>query len=100
MKWISPSLPGQDALDLLQVVDIVSGEHQNDTLNRFLTTLGVHAKMFPLLWRERFEHGEVRFAQRAKKLQGFAGIAFLVVAADNPRILIEGGDRCSGRAEN
>jgi hypothetical protein len=45
----------QNALDLLQVIEVVAGEHANDVLDRFLAALGMHAVMLPLFGRERFE---------------------------------------------
>jgi hypothetical protein len=37
------------SLDLLQVVEIVAGEHADSVFNGFVPALGVHAVMFPLL---------------------------------------------------
>jgi hypothetical protein len=35
-------------LDLLQVVEVVAGEHADSVFNGFLAALGVHSVMFPL----------------------------------------------------
>jgi hypothetical protein len=44
-----PLLPCQDSLNLLQMVDIMSRHQTNNMLNRFLTALGMHSVMLPLL---------------------------------------------------
>jgi hypothetical protein len=38
----------QDALDLLEVVEVVAGHHVQDALDGFFAALGVHAVMLPL----------------------------------------------------
>ena len=82
------------------MIDIVSGEHADDMLDGFLAAFGMHSIMLPLFWRERLEQREVRFPKHAELFEGFAGIAFLVVPADDPGILIEGGYRSSRRTQN
>lgn len=90
----------QDAFDLADVVDVVSGDHADHVFDRLLTALGVLAEMFPLPWGERLEEREVGFAQRALELDGFFGIAFFVVAGDDPGVLIVGLNRRSGVSED
>src|SRR5206468_12062353 len=41
--------PGQDPLDLLQVVDIVAGCHADNLLDRFLSPLRMHPVLVPLV---------------------------------------------------
>ena len=62
------SLPRQYSLDLLQVVDVVSGKHAHDMLNRFLAALGVYSVVFPLLRRQRLKQRQVGFPKRAELL--------------------------------
>ncbi len=42
----------ENRFDLPHVVEIVSGEHADDVLNRFLSALGMHAVVFPLVGRQ------------------------------------------------
>ena len=40
---------GEDALDLLDVIHIVAGEHSDDCFNGFFAALGVDAVVLPLV---------------------------------------------------
>ena len=42
----------KDALDLLNVIEVVTGEHPHDVLHRFFATLGVDSMVLPLFWRQ------------------------------------------------
>ena len=72
------------------MIDVVSGDHADDMLDRFLATLGVLAVVLPLIRGKRFEEGEVCFAHDAVQFDGFAGIAFVIVSGGDPGILIVG----------
>src|SRR5260370_32963584 len=85
-----PSLRSKDALDLLDMVDVVSGYHADDVFDRFLSALGMLAVELPLIRRKRFEERKIRFTHDAVQFDGFARIAFFVVSCDDPGILIEG----------
>jgi len=54
------SIGATDPLDLLHVVQIVSGGHPDNVFNRFLPALGMHPVVPPLLGRQRLEHGHDR----------------------------------------
>jgi hypothetical protein len=43
----------QDALDLLEVVEVMAGHHMQDALDGLLAALGVHAVMLPLFRLQR-----------------------------------------------
>ncbi len=58
----------QDALDLVDVVDIVSGDHADDVLDGFLAALGMLAVVLPLIGRKRFEERKVCFAHRCSSM--------------------------------
>jgi hypothetical protein len=58
----------QDPLDLLEVVDIVPRSHADYKLNRFLSALGMHPVVFPLLGCQRLKQGKIGFAEHAKLL--------------------------------
>lgn len=90
----------QDALDLLEMIDIVSGYHADDVLDGFLAALGMLTKMLPLVGLEGFEEREIRIAYDTVLLDGFAGIALFIVPGDDPRVLIEGLDGSSGGSED
>src|SRR5215470_15461302 len=82
----------QDSLDLLEVIDVVAGQHAHVMLDGFLATLGVHAVVLPLLRREGFEQREIGFAQHAKLLDTLTRVAFLVVPGHYPGVLVKGLD--------
>ena len=43
---------GEDALDLLNVIEVVTGEHPHDVLHRLFAALGVDSMVLPLFWGE------------------------------------------------
>jgi hypothetical protein len=47
--------PLQDAFDLLEVIEVVTGHHVQDALDGFLAALGVHPVVLPLFRFQRFE---------------------------------------------
>jgi len=91
---------GQDLLDLADVVDIVSGDHADYMLDRFLAALGMLAVVLPLIGGKRFEERKICFAHYAVQFDGFAGIALLVASGDGPGVLIVGLDGGSGGSED
>src|SRR5262249_2971310 len=88
----APVLPGE-ALDLAEVIDIVSGEHLDDARDRFFAPLGVQAIMIPLLSGQRLQQGEVALAQRAEHLKRAPRVLPGVIRVARPDVLIEGLDR-------
>ena len=42
----------EEALDLPNVIDVVTGEHPHDVLHRFFTALGMDSMVLPLFLRE------------------------------------------------
>src|SRR5271157_1388148 len=46
--------PGEEAFDLFEVVDVVSGHHEHNALDGFFAALGMEAVMFALLGDEHF----------------------------------------------
>ncbi len=82
------------------MVDIVSGNHAHDMLDRFLPALGMLAELLPLIGRKRFEKPKIRFAYHALQFDRLAGIALLVVSRDDPCVLIVGLEGRSRRSEN
>src|SRR5690349_15111094 len=60
----------------------------------------MHSVVLPLLGREGFEQRKICLAQRAKLFERLAGIAFLVMPAVRPSILIESNDSYARRSEN
>src|SRR5258708_29357875 len=80
----------QDALDLVDVVDIMSGYHADDVLDGFLTALGMLAVLLPLIGGKRFEECKICFAHGVLQFDGFARIAFVVMSGGDPGILIVG----------
>src|SRR5208283_3842028 len=91
---------GQDALDLFDVVDIVSGHHADDVLDGFLAAFGMLTVELPLVGRERFQEREIGFAHDAVQFDGFAEVAFLVMSGNDPGILVIGLDGRSWSSEN
>ena len=85
---------------MVDVIDIMSGDHADDVLDGFLAALGMLAIVLPLIGRKRFQQGKVRFAHDAAQFDGFAGLAFVVMSGGNPRILIVGLDGRSGGSED
>lgn len=58
-----PGLCGfQDALDLRQMIDVMSGDHGNASLHAFFAALGMLAEMLPLFRRDGFQHVERRLS--------------------------------------
>ena len=62
------SLLREDLFYLLQVIYIMPGIQADNVLNRFLAALGMDPILPPLLGRQRFEQGEISFADHAKLL--------------------------------
>jgi hypothetical protein len=62
--------------------------------------LAVHALMFPLIRRQRFQKREVGISQRAVLLERRFQFTFVVVKRRNPRILIEAGNLRPRRTKN
>ncbi len=85
---------------MLDMVDIVAGDHADDVLDGFLAALRMLAVVLPLVGRKRFEEREICFAHDAVQFDGFAGIAFFVVSGNDPRVLIIGLDGRSGSSED
>lgn len=90
---------GENSFDLLNVVEVVAGDHADNVLDTFLATLGMHAKVLPLIGSERFQQVKICFARDPMLREGFAWISFLVMPGGDPGVLVEGLDRGSGRAE-
>src|ERR1019366_5029003 len=82
------------------MVDIVSGYHAYDVLDRFLAALGMLAVVLPLIGGKRFEEREICLSHDAVQFDGFAGIAFVVVSGNDPGVLIVGLDGGSGSSED
>jgi hypothetical protein len=80
----------ENALDLLEVIEVVAGHHLQDTLDGLRTAFGVHAVVLPLLRIEGLEQHEICFANGAKCLEALTRIAFRVTSSRDPRILIVG----------
>src|SRR5882762_6691746 len=78
----------------------MSGDHADDEFNGFLSALGMLAVLLPLIRGKRLEEREVCFAHDAVQFDGFAGIAFVVMAGGDPGILIVGLDGRSGSSED
>src|SRR5579863_2012736 len=72
-------LGGQNALNLLEMIDVVSCEHAGDRFDGFRTSLIVYAVVLPLLRREGLEQREIGLAQRAVLLERFPQVPLLVV---------------------
>lgn len=85
---------------MFEVVDIVSRQDLHDAFDGFFAALGMHAVVLPLFGREHLVERQIRFAQDAELLQGFARVALAVMSGDNPGILIEGLDGSTRSAEN
>src|SRR6266699_7189616 len=84
----------------MDVIDIVSGDHADDVLDGFLSTLGMLAVLLPLIGGKRFEEREVCFAHDAVQFDGLAGVAFVVMSGGDPGILIVGLDGGSRGSED
>src|SRR6266403_3267758 len=84
----------------MDVIDIVSGDHADDVLDGFLSTLSMLAVVLPLIGGKRLEERKVCFAHDATQFDGFAGIAFFVVSGSDPGVLIVGLDGRSGSSED
>ena len=79
---------GQDALDLVEMVDIMSSHHAHDVFDGFLAALGMLAMVLPLLGRKRFQKREICLTQASMDLDRLPRIALLVVSGHDPFILI------------
>jgi hypothetical protein len=42
----------EGALDSLNVIEVVTGEHPHDVLDRFFAAFGMNSMVLPLCWRE------------------------------------------------
>src|SRR6266853_5008522 len=84
----------------MDVIDIVSGDHADDVLDGFLAALRMLAVLLPLIRGKQLEEREVCFAHDAVQFDGFAGIAFVVMAGGDPGILIVGLNGGSGSSED
>src|SRR5947208_4183685 len=60
----------------------------------------MHPIVLPLLGCQRFEQGEIGFADHAKLLDRFAGIALLIMTARHPGILIDRYNGSPRRVQN
>src|SRR6267154_2790149 len=92
--------PRDNPLDLLHVIDIVPGHHLDDALDGLHTPLGMHAVMFPLLSRQRFQQCDVGGTSGTELLERLARVAFSIMSCRRPRILIERLYRRPRRAQN
>ena len=59
----------QNALNLPQVIEVVSGDHADNGFDGFRASLSVYAVVLPLFGREGLEQGEIGFAQRTVLLE-------------------------------
>ena len=82
-------LLGKDFLDLSHVIEVMAGRELGDSLNRFLAALGMHAMIFPLPRRERFQQIKIRFAESNKAFERSSGVRFAIAHGLRPFILIE-----------
>src|SRR5262247_2884310 len=90
----------QDLLDLPEVIEVVPGEHPDDSFDRLRSALGMDAVVLPLRRVERRQQREVGLAHDAELLDRLPRIAPVVVAARDPGVLIVGADRRARRSEN
>src|SRR5882757_8998246 len=67
----------ENALDLSNVIDVMSRKHAGDVLNRFLSALRMHPVVFPLFRLQRLEQSKVRLAEHAELLERPARVALL-----------------------
>src|ERR1041384_4864594 len=94
-----PAVP-PNRLDLLEVIDIVSGEVHRDVADGFYAALGMHSEQFPFLRAQRAKQGEVRLSEDAKNFQRQAHIGSVVPSGARPDVLIECLNGRSGRRED
>ena len=85
---------------MLDVVEVVAGDHLDDVFYAFFAAFGVGAGVLPLRRRERFVEREVGLTEDAHLLEAEARIAFFVMAGSDPGVLIVGLHGGSGRAED
>ena len=72
-----------------QVVDVVAGAQFGNCLDRFLSTLGMHAVIFPLRRRKRFQQVKVGLAKSGEAFERSARIRFAITHGLRPLVLIE-----------
>src|SRR5207253_1308604 len=84
-----PVLWGEDFLDLSHVIEVMAGRELGDSLNQFLTALGMHAMIFPLRRRKRFQQIQICFAESNKAFERSSGVRFAIAHGLRPLILIE-----------
>lgn len=98
--WQQAIFWSDDSFNLQDVIDVVPGKHFHDRLDGLFAAFGVHAVMFPLLGRKRFQHRKIGFAKYAELLERFARVALVVVERHDPGVLIESLNRSAGSAED
>src|SRR5690348_12865892 len=86
---MSSSLLRKDFLDLPEVVDVVTCVKPGDGLDGFLAALGMHAMIFPLCGRKRFQQIKIGLAECSEALERSACIRLAVTHGLRPFVLIE-----------
>ena len=77
------------------MIKVVPGEHVGDAVDGLHAAFRVNSVVLPLLGRQGLEQSQISFAERAELLDRLTRVAFVIVSAAHPTILVEAGD---GRA--
>src|ERR1700739_3843080 len=69
-------------------------------LDAFLSALGMHTVLLPLIGCEGLQQVKIGFAHDPKLFKNFARTPLCVVTGTDPSVLIEGREGGAGEAEN
>src|SRR5580704_13116477 len=90
----------QDRHDLLDMIQIVPGHQLRNSLDALFPALSVHSKMLPLFGAQRFQEPQICLAHCAINFERQSRILLAIILGLRPFVLIESGNRRSGRSEN
>src|ERR1700683_2304681 len=82
------------------MVNIMSGYHPHDMLDGLLAALGMLAVVLPLIRRKQFQQSKICLAYGAMQFDGSARVPLLIMASDEPGVLVVGLDRRSRGSKN
>ena len=82
-----------DAIDLIEVQQVVAGVEAHQVTCALFAALGMHADTLQILGRGALDQPQVVAPQHAQRLERLAGIRVGVVQPLGPQILVVAGDR-------